>query len=1050
MVLSDFSIKRPVVATVASILLVVFGLYAFFRLPVRETPDIDRPVVNVGVNYPGASAEVVESKIVKLIEDQISGIPGVHAVNSFSRDGRGQINLEFAEGYNIDTAANDIRDQVSRLASRLPEDADPPSIQKADSESDSIMTLALSGSRTQMELADYAIITLQPRVASLEGVAFVQINGQRQRAMRVWLDRRAMAARGLTVTDISTALRRENVELGAGQVESTDRNFTLRTIRAYQTVDDFSKLVIARGANNYLVRLGEVAKVELAPVDVHSVFRNNGVPGLGLQVVKQPGASTLDVAKRVTAEVANIQAILPPGLKLVVNSDSSEFIATAIKEVSIAVAFSAVLVMLVIYLFLGTLRAAIIPAVAVPISLIATSIVLWPAQFSINILTLLAMVLAIGLVVDDAIIMVENIHRRMTMGEPPLLAAQRGARQVGMAVVSTTMVLVAAFVPVALLQGSAGSLFKEFAVSMAVAVVFSMFVSLTLTPVMCSKILTLKLDSGKLAHAADQAFEKLKAAYLGILNRALDAPKIVVTGFLVIVAASGGLFLLLPQEFTPREDRGFFQLQVRSPEGSNAAYTGRQLKAATDMLKPYLESGEIVRVLEFIGGNGNFANGLVVMAPWDVRKRSTAELVREITPKLQQITGAQVAANLPAGQGRGGGGMMGGGMQLAISGPTYDDLRVWRDAMMEGLRGNPMFVQVRNSFTEGKPQIRIRIDQVRAADLGVSVGDIGDALAAMLGSRRVTTFVDKGEEYDVILQAQDSDRATPGDVSNIYVRSATTRALIPLSSLVTLEEGSYADSFNRLDRRRTINLNLFPRTDVILGDIITEVERVAQEKLPSTAVLTWRGEAGDFKNNSGAIYFSFALALVVVFLVLAAQFESFIHPIVIMMTVPLAVFGALTGLLLFGQSINLFSQIGLIVLVGLAAKNGILIVEFANQLRDAGRDFREALVEASLVRLRPIVMTALATIMGAIPLVLATGAGSESRRPIGVVIFTGVAFAVVVTLVVIPVFYMLLARRTGSPGRVAAELEEYEKAFPAGSHGHGGSGGHSSGHQPAE
>ena len=1050
MVLSDFSVRRPVVATVASILLVVFGLYAFFRLPVRETPDIDRPVVNVGVNYQGASAEVVETKIVKVIEDQISGIPGVHAVNSFSRDGRGQINLEFAEGYDINTAANDIRDQIARVTNRLPEDADPPSIQKADSESDSIMTLNLSGSRTQMELASYAIITLQPRIASIEGVAYVQINGQRQKSMRVWLDRRALAARGLTVADVQTTLRRENVELGAGQVESTDRNFTLRTIRAYQTVDDFAKLVIARGPNNYLVRLGEVAKVELAPVDIHSVFRNNGVPGLGLQVVKQPGASTLDVAKLVTAEVANVQAILPPGLKLVINSDNSEFIATAIKEVSIAVGFSAVLVMVVIYLFLGTLRAAIIPAVAVPISLIATSIVLWPAQFSINILTLLAMVLAIGLVVDDAIIMVENIHRRMKLGEPTLLAAQRGARQVGMAVVSTTLVLVAAFVPVALLQGSAGSLFKEFAVSMAVAVVFSMFVSLTLTPVMCSKILTLKLDTSKVAQAADRAFEKLKAAYLKILDRALDAPKIVVAGFLAIVALSGGLFLLLPQEFTPREDRGFFQMQVRAPDGSNAAYTGRQLKAATDMLKPYVESGEVLRVLEFLYGNGNFGNALVVMAPWDQRKRSTAEVVRELTPKLQQITGAQVAANLPAGQGRGGGGMMGGGMQLAISGPTYDDLRVWRDAMMDGLRGNPMFVQVRNSFTEGKPQIRIRIDQVRAADLGVSVGDIGDALATMLGSRRVTTFVDGGEEYDVILQSRDEDRQTPNDVSNIYVRSATTRALIPLSSLVTLEEGSYADSFNRLDRRRTINLNLFPRTDVILSDIITEVERVAHEKLPSTAVLTWRGEAGDFKNNSGAIYFSFALALVVVFLVLAAQFESFIHPIVIMMTVPLAIFGALAGLLLFGQSINLFSQIGLIVLVGLAAKNGILIVEFTNQLRDAGRNFREALIEASLIRLRPIIMTALATIMGALPLVLATGAGSESRRPIGVVIFTGVAFAVVVTLVVIPVFYMLLARRTGSPDRVAAELKEYENAYPASSRSQGGSDGHFPGQQPAE
>ena len=1029
MLLSDFSIKRPVVATVASLLLVVFGLYALSQLPIRETPDIDRPIVSVFVNYPGASAEVVESKVVKLIEDQISGIQGIKAINSFSRDGRGGINLEFIEGRDIDAAANDIRDQVSRIIARLPEDADPPVIQKADSDTDPIIWLNLSGTRSPMDLADYALLTLQPRLASLEGVAYINVGGARQKAMRIWLDRRAMAARGITVNDVDAALRRENVELGAGQLESYDRNFTMRTMRAYQTADDFAQLVVARGANNYLIRLGEIAKVELAPVDVHSVYKNNGETGVGLGIVKQPGASTLDVARAVKAEFERIKATLPEGLSVLINSDTSEFIAVAINEVTVAVIVAAVLVMLVIYLFLGTVRAAIIPAVTVPISLIATAVVLWPAHFSINILTLLAMVLAIGLVVDDAIIMLENIHRRMKMGEPPLLAAMRGARQVGMAVVSTTMVLVAAFVPVALLRGSVGSLFKEFAVSMAVAVIFSMFISLTLTPVMCSKILTPNLDHSPIAHWADTLFEKLKAFYLKILNRSLDAPKRIVIGFGVIIVLSAGLFLLLPQEFTPREDRGFFNLQIRAPEGANAEYTGRQLKAASDILQPYKDSGEILRTLESMGGNNNQAQIFVVMAPWEERHRSVMKLVSEITPKLQQITGAQVAATMPPGLGRNGG-PPGAGVQLGISGPTYDDLRVWRNAMMDGLRGNPLFAQVRTSFVETKPQIRVRIDQVRAADLGVSVGDIGQSLAAMLGSKKVTTFVDKGEEYDVILQGQSEDRATPSDVSNIYVRSNTTRELIPLSSLVTMEEGSYVEVFSRLDRRRTFYLNLFPRSDVILGDVIKEVERVAKEKLPTTATLTWRGEAGDFKDNSSAIYFSFALALIVVFLVLAAQFESFIHPLVIMMTVPLAVFGALVGLLLFGQSINLFSQIGIIVLVGLAAKNGILIVEFANQLRDSGREFRQALIEASMIRLRPIIMTALATVMGALPLVFASGAGSESRRPIGVVIFTGVSFAVVITLVVVPVFYMLFARRTGSPGRVASELREFEKAHP--------------------
>ena len=1052
MLLSDFSIKRPVVAIVTSLLLMVFGLYSFFQLPVRETPNIERPVVNIGVSYQGASAEVVESKVVKVIEDQVSGIEGIVAINSMSRDGFGRINLEFREDHDINAAANDIREQVSRIASRLPVDADPPVIQKADSDSDPIMVVNVNGPRSPMELADYAIFVLQPRFASIEGVASIGTIGDRRKAMRVWLDRRAMAARGLTVSDVQTALRRENVELGAGQLESQNRNFTLRTIRAYQTPDDFKQLVVARGPNNYLIRLGEIAKIELAPVDIHSVFKSNGVPGAALSIVKQPGASTLDVANAIKAEIELIKPTLPPGLNLQTATDTSLFISAAIHEVTIAIVVAAALVMLVIYLFLGTVRAALIPVITVPISLVATAVVLWPMGFSVNILTLLAMVLAIGLVVDDAIIMLENIHRRMKMGEPPLLAALRGSRQVGMAVVSTTLVLVAAFVPVALMKGSVGSLFKEFALSMAVAVVFSMFISLTLTPVMCIKILTPALDASRIAHLSEALFERLKAFYVRLLNRALDMPKRVLMGFGAIIALTGVLFTFLPQEFTPREDRGQVSLQVRAPEGSNSEYTARQLEAALALLKPYIDSGQVIRATENVGGNGNQGQSNVWMAPWDQRHLSTAALVAELTPKLRGIPGAQIVANLPPGLGRngGGGGGFGGGLQLAISGPTYDDLRVWRDAMMDGLRDNPMFVSVRNSFVENKPQFRVRVDQARAGDLGVTVSDIGDALAAMLGSRRVTTFIDKGEEYDVILQGQDSDRETPGDVSNIYVRSATTRALIPLSSLVTMEEGSYADSFSRLDRRRAITMMMTPRTDVILGDAIKEVERIAKEKLPSTAVLTWRGEAGDFKNNSASIYFSFGLALVVVFLVLAAQFESFIHPMVIMMTVPLAVFGALMGLLLFGQSINLFSQIGIIVLVGLAAKNGILIVEFTNQLRDAGQNFREALVEAAAIRLRPIIMTALATIMGAMPLVLASGAGAESRRPIGVVIFTGVAFAVVITLVVVPTFYMLLAKRTGSPGRVAAELREYETAFPTNSSGHDDAGDQSPGHQPAE
>ncbi len=1038
MLVSDFSIRRPVVAIVASLLLVVFGSYALTQLPVRETPNIDQTSVSITVSYPGASAEVVESKVVKVIEDQISGISGIKSISSSARDGFGRINLEFDTDRDIEDAANDVRDQVNRVVARLPQDSNPPVIQKADPDSQPVMTIDLrSNGRSRMELTEYAATVWQPRLSAINGVAYVTRFGGRQKSMRVWLDRRAMAARNLTVADIEGALRRENVELGAGMIESQDRNFTMRTIRAYQSPDDFAQLVIARGPNNYLIRLGEVAKVELGPVDVNSVMRIHegkewGQPILGLGIVKQPGASTLDVADAVRAEVIQMKKSLPPDIGVTYGQDNAVYISVALAEVTKAMGIAAVLVMIVIYLFLGTLRAAIIPAVTAPISLVATTIILWPAGFSINILTLLAMVLAIGLVVDDAIIMLENIHRRMKLGEPPLLAAHRGARQVGMAIVSTTLVLAAAFTPVALMKGAIGSLFTEFAVSLAVAVVVSMFISLTLTPVMCSKILTAKLDASFVARKADAAFEALKAFYSRTLNHALDRPQIVVAAFAAVVLVAGVFFAVLPQEFTPREDRGMFNLQIRAPEGASGDYTDRQLRIAGELFRPHIESGESRQVVEMLqGGELNQGQIIVFLAPWGQRDRSSTEIAREITPKLQQITGAQVVTTFPAGLGRGGPGF-GGGLTLVIGGPTYDDLRKWRDAMMEGLSGNPKLLQVRNNFIETKPQVRIQIDRVRAADLGVSIDTIGQTLQAMLGSRRATTFVDQGEEYDVLLQGAIEGRRTPTDVSNIYVRSDTTRQLIPLSSLVTMEEGSYADGLNRFNRHRSVSLNIYPRSDVLLGEVVNEVEQVAKERLPPSAELTWRGEAGEFKDSSVMIYFSFGLALVIVFLVLAAQFESFVHPFVIMMTVPLAVTGALAGLFIFGQSVNLFSQIGIIVLVGLAAKNGILIVEFTNQLRDAGRSFRDALVEASLVRLRPIIMTALATVMGALPLMLATGAGAEGRRPIGIVIFAGVSFATLITLYVVPTFYMLLARRTGSPGRVAAELREYEKRYPPG------------------
>jgi len=1035
MVLSDFSIKRPVVAVVASLLLIVFGTFAVSDMPIRETPNIDRPVVSVRVLYAGASADIVETKIIKVIEDQISGIEGISSMTSAARDAVGWITIEFNLGRDIEAAANDVREQVSRATSRLPTDAEAPVISKADQDAEPIMFLNISSTtRESMEVSDYVQRNVRDRISSLDGIAMTWFGGERKKALRVWLDRRALAARNITVTDVETALRRENIELGAGVLESAERDFTLRTARNFQTPDDFAKLVIARGPNNYLVRLGEVAKVEIGAESENSSFRANGNAAVGIGVVKRPGASTLDVARAVRAEMESIRKTLPPDMDIAISMDTSTYISAALGEVAFTMGFAALLVVIVIYLFLGTIRAALIPAVTVPISLMATFIVLAPLGYSINILTLLAMVLAIGLVVDDAIIVMENVHRRMKRGEPPLLAAYRGTRQVGVAVVATTLVLIAAFVPITLQTGTVGRLFTEFAVTMAASVAFSMFVALTLTPVLCSKILTADLDETRVARGAMQAFEKMKAFYRKTLIMGLDKPKMVMAAFAGIVVSILGLFALVEKEFTPMEDRGTVNVMVRAPEGSSLEYTDRQATAATDILKNYLGKGEVARILQMLpmgeavaGGSVNVGNIIVRLEPWGERDRSANEILAEIAPKLRQIPGAQLVPSTGQGMGQG---RWGGGLQLAIGGQTYDELRQWRDIMTAAMRENPRLFAVRSNFNETKGQMRIKIDRNRASDLGVSIGAIGQTLSIMLGSRRVTTFVDQGEEYNVVLQGQLDDRRTPTDVTNIYVRSDTTRELIPLSSLVSIEEISGSDSLNRLDRMRSITMMATPAPGYTLGEAIQDIDKVARERLPETARLTWRGEAAELAETNFAMFLAFGLSLLVVYLVLAAQFESFIHPFVILMTVPLAVAGALAGLVIFGDSFNLYSQIGIIVLVGLAAKNGILIVEFANQLRDAGMSFREALVEASTIRLRPIVMTALATVVGALPLMLASGAGAEGRQAIGVVIVAGVSFASFITLLVVPVFYQLMAQRSGSPGRVAAELAEYETAFP--------------------
>ena len=1033
MMLSDLSVRRPVFAAVLSLLLIAFGLLSFDRLPLREYPDINPPIVSVETRYPGASAQVVETKITQLVEDAIAGIEGIRTISSASRDGRSQVTVEFEVERDIDAAANDVRDRVARTVDRLPEEADPPEIAKADANTQQIMWLSLSSDRlSQLELSDYARRFVQDRLAMVSGVASVRIGGEREYAMRVWLDRQALAARGLTVLDVEAALRRENVELPAGTVESFEREFTVRVERSYSTAGDFAALVLRQGSDGYLVRLGDVARVEVGPANDRSELRANGVPTIGLGVSAQAKANVLDTARSVKAELARMSSGLPEGMEIVAGYDASIYIEQAIFEVYKTLLVATGLVVLVIYLFLGSFRAMLVPALTVPVSLTAAFIVLWAMGFSVNLLTLLALVLSIGLVVDDAIVVLENVYRRVEAGEPPLLAAYRGARQVGFAVIATTLVLVAVFVPIAFMEGNLGRLFSEFSLAIAGAVCFSSLVALTLVPMAASKLLRPARERAGPAALVDQAFGLFSRTYSHSLGGLIRRP-LWVSGFLLAVVAGGWqLFTSLPQEYAPTEDRSSFFVIMNAPEGASFEYTQRYARDMENVLLPLLDKGEAYRVListPLFGSGASVNNSIAIVSleNWDQRERSTQEIVGGLFPSLMGMPGVRAFPIQPAALGQRG---FSTPVQFVLGGDTYEALAEWRDAFLAKASENPRLLNLDADYKEVKPQLLIQVDRNRAADLGVSVSEVGRTLETMLGSRRVTTYLDRGEEYDVILQAEDADRRTPGDIENLYVRAAKSGELVPLSSLVTVSEGADAATLNRFNRLRSITISANLAPGYTLGEALTFLRGIAEETLPTEARIDYKGQSRELQESSSSVLVTFSLALLVVFLVLAAQFESFIHPLVIMLTVPLAVVGALLGLELSGGSLNIYSQIGIVMMVGLAAKNGILIVEFANQLRDAGASVEEAIKEAARLRLRPIVMTSISTAIGVLPLILGGGAGAESRMAIGVVVFAGVLFSTVLTLGVVPTFYRLLAPHTRSPEAVTQTLEAMADAQP--------------------
>jgi len=1024
MILTDLSVKRPVFASVISILLIAFGLVSFDKLPLREYPNIDPPVVSIQTNYRGASASVVESRITQLVEDRISGVEGIRHINSSSRDGRSTVTLEFDVGRDIEAAANDVRDRVSGLLNNLPEEAEPPEVRKANGGDEVIMWLNLvSDQMTTLQLTDYARRYLTDRLSVIDGVANIRIGGGKVYAMRVWIDRQALAARNLTVADIEKVLRSENVELPAGSVESKERHFTVRVERSFRTVEDFASLVLSEGDDGYLVTLGDVAKVEIGSEEERITFRGNREAMIGLGISKQSTANTLDVARAANALVDKINPTLPAGMEIKRSYDSSVFIEASVKEVYQTLFIAMFLVIVVIYLFLGSVRAMLIPAITVPVSLTATFIVLYALGYTINLLTLLAMILAIGMVVDDAIVVLENIHRRIEEGDSPLKAAYLGAREVAFAVVATTLVLVAVFMPITFLEGDLGKLFKEFAVAMSAAVIFSSIVALTLSPMMCSKLLKPAGDDPWLVRKVDAGMNYVSTQYQALVIKLMRYPLMVSSLVLIALACSAFLVKEVPQEFAPREDRGSMFLIVNGPQGASYEYIESYMDEIENRLMPLVESGEVKRLLirapRSFGRSANFSNGMaiIVLEDW-AQRRSASEITGDIRRRLSDLAGVRAFPVMRQAFGRG----VGKPVQFVLGGPSYEEIARWRDIILEKAKDNPKLVGLDHDYKETKPQLRVIIDKDRAADLGVSISHIGRTLESMLGSRLVTTFMRDGEEYDVIIEGNRDNQNTASDLENIYVRSARNQALIPLSNLVSVEEFADASQLNRYNRMRAITLEANLADGYSLGEALDYLNELSDTYLPAEAVISYKGQSLDYQESGSSMYFVFVLALGIVFLVLAAQFESFIHPMVIMLTVPLATLGALVGLWLTGQSLNIYSQIGIIMLVGLAAKNGILIVEFANQLRDKGVEFEKAIVQASAQRLRPILMTGITTAAGAVPLVLAQGAGAETRFVIGVVVLSGIVLATMFTLLVIPVAYSLFARNSSSPESVSREL----------------------------
>ncbi|PLX77409.1 MAG: multidrug transporter AcrB [Desulfuromonas sp.] len=1018
MVLSDISIKRPVLATVMSLVIVLLGMICYQRLTVREYPNIDEPVVNVETRYPGATAEIIESQITQPLEESLAGIDGIELLTSISRPEASQITVKFRLTRNPDEAANDVRDRVSRVRGRLPDEITEPVISKVEADAQPTIYLAFSSSKhTPLEITDYADRYVKDRLQNINGVSNVMILGERRYAMRLWLDPARLAAYRMTPIDVENALRRQNVEIPSGRIESQDREFTVLSETDLRTPEQFEQMIL-KDEGGYLVRLRDVGRAELGAENERRVVRFNGHPAVALGVVKQGTANPLDISTDVRTMLPKIEADLPDGMEVKIAYDRSVFIDRSIKNVYRTIAEAVVLVILVIYFFLRSLRSTLIPLVTIPVSLVGAFAIMYTLGFSVNNLTLLAMVLAIGLVVDDAIVMLENIHRHVESGMPTRKAAFRGSNEIAFAVIAMTLTLAAVYAPIGFMEGRTGRLFTEFALTLAGAVLVSGFVALTLSPMMCSKLLSYKEEHAPLYNLIERWIVGMTDAYRKLLQKTLRASAIMILVAVGVAGVVGGLFYVLKSELSPIEDQGTVIGVGIAPEGSTVAYTDRYARmmenvyAGTEEIERYFVVTGFPVVSQIISFSG--------LKPWEERERTQQEIVKGLQPQLYGGIPGVMAFPInrpPLGQSP-----LDKPVQFVIqTNAPYSELQKMVDAVMNEAREWPGFINLDSDLKLNKPQLAVQVDREKTVDVGTDVESVGRTLETMLGGRQVTRFKREGKQYDVIVQIEEGERSTPSDLSSIYVRGNQDN-MVQLANLVTVDETVAPKELNHFNQLRAAKITAALAPGFVLSDGLTRLEEIAAKVLPNNAVTDYDGPSREFKESSASLYVTFLLALGFIYLVLAAQFESFIDPFIIMLSVPLSIAGALAALYLTGNTLNVYSQIGLVTLVGLITKNGILIVEFANQLQEQGKDKFDAVIESASLRLRPILMTTGSIILGAVPLAFAHGAGSESRQAIGWVIVGGMSLGTLLTLFVIPTVYLLLAKKRES---LSEESEGY-------------------------